>query len=102
MFSPQSAADWLSERLGRPVSRQSVQSYIQSGNLAAVNLRPDGERARWIVEAAALEQLRQQLADYMAAHNGELLPPTGGWPQRPGVQRGVGRGRRGPVLDTES
>jgi hypothetical protein len=99
MYSPQGAARWLAARLGRPVSRQTVQFYIRSGDLAATNITPGGERARWIVGTEAIEQLAQRIA----ANGGDLPIPTGGWPQRPGVQRGVGRGngRKHRTLDTE-
>jgi hypothetical protein len=102
MYSPKSAADVLTERLGRPVSRPTVQAYIQSGDLAATNITPGGKQARWIVETEAIEQFAQRIA----ANGGELPilhRPTGGGPKRPGVQRGVGRGngRKRRTLDTE-
>ncbi len=76
MYKPRGAAQWLAKRLGRSISRETVQTYIETGDLIAVNASEGENRAHWIVTEDALEQFIAQIGP-----DGKLPTPTGGWPQ---------------------
>ncbi|KAB8142965.1 helix-turn-helix domain-containing protein [Chloroflexia bacterium SDU3-3] len=76
MYNPSKAAEWLSERLGRTVSRQTIQLYIKRGDLPATNTGAGQHRPTWVILHADLEAF----ADRAAAEG--LPTPKGGWPQR--------------------
>lgn len=78
LYSPEGAAQWLTERLARPVSRESLQRYIATGDLAAQNSSSGSRRARWVILEADLEAFASRVKD------GRLPQPTGGWPQYQG------------------
>lgn len=76
MYNPRKAAHWLSERLNRPISYDTIHTYIEAGDLEAVNTSAAEKRPRWIVTEEALERLLARVGP-----DGKLPTPTGGWPQ---------------------
>lgn len=76
VFSPASAASWLTQRLGRTVSRVAVNRYIIAGDLPATNISGGQLRPHWVIQEADLVALAARVNE-----SGDLPEPTGGWPQ---------------------
>lgn len=75
MLTPAAAAEWLSQRLRRPVSTKSVLLYINAGDLAATNISAGSINPRWLIVESDLEALAARVGE-----DGRLPRPTGGWP----------------------
>jgi hypothetical protein len=85
IYSPTGAANLLSERLGRSISRRTIAAYIAAGDLPASDIR-GGQRPRYAIKKEDLDSFISQVIERLGP-DGTLPAPSTGWPWPQGYQR---------------